>query len=117
MTRRQRATDELHGASEALDAIGALVAEGRGQFEASADRRAHLCYLWVVVGSRLKNHCAVLDIPRATGEFARAIAFRQKLAYERPSKRDDELVWTASVEDAPRLARDVAETLTAMRDA
>ena len=114
MTRQQRAADELHGASEALDAIGALVAEGREPFEASADRRAHLCYLWVVVGSRLKNHCAVLDIPRATGEFAKAIAFRQKLAYQRPSKRDDDLLWTASVSDAPRLARDISDTLTAM---
>ncbi len=114
MTRQQRAADELHGASEGLDAIAALVGEGREAFEASADLRAHLSYLWIVVGSRLKNHGAVLDIPRATGEFAKAIAFRQKLAYERPSKRDDVLVWAASVEDAPRLSRDIADTLAAM---
>ena len=114
MTRQQRATDELHGATEVLDAIAALVAEGQRAFDASADRRAHLSYLWIVVGSRLKNHCAVLDIPRATGEFAKAIALRQKLAYARPSKRDDELVWTTSLQDAPRLARDVAETAAAM---
>lgn len=114
MTRQQRAADELHGASDALASIGSLVSEGRERFEASADRRAHLCYLWIIVGSRLKNHCAVLDIPRATGEFAMAIAFRQKLAYERPSKRDDALVWTASVEDAPKLARDITDTLAAI---
>lgn len=82
MTRQQRAVDELHGALEALRAIGELVADGHESFEAEADHRAHLCYLWIVVGSRLKNHCAVLDISRATGEFAKAIAFRQKLAYE-----------------------------------
>lgn len=116
MTRQQRAADELHGASEALDAIGDLVAEGRDRFVATADRRGHLCYLWIVVGSRLKNHCAVLDIPRATGEFAKAIAFRQKLAYERPSKRDNDLVWAASVDDAPRLARDIIDTLAAMEE-
>lgn len=114
MTRQQRAADELHGAREGLDAIAALVAGGRQAFEASGDRRAHLAYLWIVVGSRLKNHCAVLDIPRATGEFARAIALRQKLAYARPSKRDDELVWATSLQDAPGLARDVAETVAAM---
>lgn len=66
------------------------------------------------MGSRLKNHCVVLDLPRATGEFAKAIAFRQKLAYERPSKRYNELVWAASVEDAPGLARDITDTLVAM---
>jgi hypothetical protein len=73
-----------------------------------------LCYLWIVVGSRLKNHCAVLDVSRATGEFAKAIAFRQKLAYERPSKRDDALMWASSVHDAPRLSQDITETLSAI---
>jgi hypothetical protein len=58
--------------------------------------------------------CAVLDIPRATSDFAKAIAFRQKLAYARPSKRDDALVWAASVEDATQLSRDIADTLAAM---
>lgn len=56
----------------------------------------------------------MLDIPRATGAFAMAIAFRQKLAYERPSKRDDGLVWTASVQEAPKLSRDVTDTLAAI---
>lgn len=114
MSRQQRAADELHGALEGLEGIAALVEQGRAAFDANPDLQAHLSYLWIVVGSRLKNHCAVLDIPRATGEFAKVIAFRQKLAYERPSKRDDVLVWAASVEDAPRLSRDIADTLAAM---
>lgn len=43
-----------------------------------------------------------------------AIAFRQKLAYERPSKRDDRLVWAASVDDAPKISRDITDTLAAI---
>jgi hypothetical protein len=116
VTRRQRAADELHATLEALDAIHDLIAEGRSAFDEDPDRRGHLSYLWIVVGSRLKNHCAVLDIPRATGRFAEAIAFRQKLAYTRPSKREDDFVWLSSVRDAPTLADEVRETLGALTE-
>ncbi len=83
---RRQARAELLAAAEALTDIADLVAEGRERYEASADCRAHLRYLWIVVGSRLKNHGAVLHIPRATGEFAQAIALRDKLAYTAPGR-------------------------------
>lgn len=76
MTRQQRrqARVELLAAADALARISELAGEGRERYDLEPDRRGHLRYLWIVVGSRLKNHSTVLDIPRAAGEFAPAIA-------------------------------------------
>jgi hypothetical protein len=84
---------ELAGALEALDELATIVAEGVEAFRASADRRQRARYLWIVVGSRLKNYCQLVDIPRAAGELGQAIAFRHTLAYSVPSRVSDDIVW------------------------
>lgn len=116
MTNRQRlrARAELLAAADALARISALAGEGRERYDREPDRRGHVRYLWIVVGSRLKNHSAVMDIPRATGEFAQAIALRHKLAYTAPDEVDDERVWDTSIADAPVLAAALTQTVAAL---
>jgi hypothetical protein len=118
VTRQQRrqARIELLAAADALARIAELTGEGRERYDLEADRRGHLRYLWIVVGSRLKNHGTVLDIPRAGGTFAPAIALRNKLAYSAPGHIDDGQVWDTGIEDAPVLAEAVADTLAALDD-
>lgn len=114
--RRREARHELLAAADALTRISELISEGRERYDLEADRRGHVRYLWIVVGSRLKNHSSVLGIARAAGEFAPAIALRNKLAYTAPGRIDDAQVWFTSVEDAPVLTYAVTDTLAALED-
>jgi hypothetical protein len=56
-------------------------------------------YLWIVIGSRLKNYCQLMGIARAIGDLGQAIGFRHTLAYVRPAHVDDEIVWRTSRDD------------------
>ena len=105
---------ELLGATEALDELSELVADGEQAFRDNIDRRQRARYLWIVAGSRLKNYCQLVDIPRAAGEMGEAIGFRHTLAYSAPSRVSDDIVWRTSVEDRPRLQNDVRETEQAL---
>ena len=105
---------ELQGALAALDELAALVREDEGAYASSGDRRARVRYLWIVVGSRLKNYCQVMAIPRAAGPFAQAIGLRHTLAYTRPDRVDDAVVWRTSVLDLPALREAVSETVGAL---
>ncbi len=105
---------ELAGALEALDELATVVAEGAEAFRASADRRQRARYLWIVVGSRLKNYCQLVGIARATGVLGQAIGFRHTLAYLPPSRVDDDIVWRTSTNDLHRLSEAVRETLHAL---
>ncbi|MHB8246638.1 MAG: hypothetical protein ACYDGN_15065 [Acidimicrobiales bacterium] len=108
------AAAELRVALAVLDDLADLVAEGETVFAASADRRARVRQLWIVVGSRLKNYCEVMDIPRATGPFGLAIGFRHILTYGRPDRVDDTIVWLTSLHDLAALRGAVSETLDAV---
>jgi hypothetical protein len=112
--RRGAASSELVAARTALEAILSLVADGRPVFDQSIDRRRHFAYLWIVVGSRLKNHARVLQVARSGGEFGLAIGFRQKLAYSSPEEVDSEVLWRTSVINAPALLRQVEEAIGAL---
>lgn len=112
--REQQAREELDAALEALDEISSAVGAGQSGSQVGVDRIRQLAYLWIVVGSRLKNYCEVLGIPRASGEFADAIDFRHVLAYRRPSRLSVEVVWRTSVEDAPSLRRAIDEARDAL---
>lgn len=105
---------ELAGALEALDELATVVAEGAEAFRAGADRRQRARYLWIVVGSRLKNYCQLVGIARATGVLGQVIGFRHTLAYLPPSRVDDDIVWRTSVNDLDRLIEAVRETLRAL---
>lgn len=100
---------ELLGALEALEELAALVAEDEGTYRSSIERRQRFRYVWVVAGSRLKNYCQVMGIARAIGQLGGAIGFRNTLAYARPSRVDDDIVWPTSLEDLPKLREAVRE--------
>ena len=116
MSDRRLATAraQLQGALQALDDLAALVAEDERAYASSVDRRARVRYLWIVVGSRLKNYCQVMAIPRAAGTFGQAIGLRHTLAYARPDQADDIIVWRTSVHDLPALREAVHETVDAL---
>lgn len=105
---------ELLGALEALGDLEQLVSAGEQSFRESLDRRQRARYLWIVAGSRLKNYCQLVDIPRAAGEMGQAIGFRHTLAYSSPSRVSDDIVWRTSVTDLPRLMAVIRETARAL---
>jgi uncharacterized protein with HEPN domain len=99
-----------------LDELAALVAEGEDSYRTSPDRQAHVRYLWVVAGSRLKNYCQVAGIGRAKGDFAGAIGMRHVLAYKLPEDIRNDAVWRSSADDLPNLRQAVQETLRALAE-
>jgi hypothetical protein len=105
---------ELLGVLETLDEIAVLVAEGEQAYEESVDRRQRVRYLWIVAGSRLKNYCQLMGIARAIGDLGQAIGFRHTLAYMRPARVDDQIVWRTSTDDLGRLREAVLETERAL---
>jgi len=60
---------ELEQALEAVDAIIKLRDEGRESFDASEDRRWALAFLWVNVGSALKQFCRLRGIEQGSSPF------------------------------------------------
>ena len=113
--QRERARTELLVAADVLNRLSVLVAQGRELYDAEADRRAHVRYLWIVVGSRLKNYSAVLSAPRASGTLAHAVGLRQKLAYTAPQRIDDDLVWRTSEDEVLDLSAAISATVEALR--
>jgi hypothetical protein len=105
---------ELLGVLETLDEIAALVVDGQEAYYESLDRRQRVRYLWIVVGSRLKNYCQLMGIARAIGVLGQAIGFRHTLAYMRPTHVDDEIVWRTSRDDLEPLRQAVRETERAL---
>lgn len=75
------ARQELLVAQSTLEEIRRIIAAAGW---ADVHVRGHIRYLWVVVGSRLKNYCDQLEVSRAEGPFAHAIAMRHVLAYKDP---------------------------------
>lgn len=112
--RRSAASSELKAARSSLELIAGQVADGRAAFDESIDRRRHLAYLWIVVGSRLKNHGRILQVARSGGEFSLAIGLRQKLAYSAPDKVDMDVLWRASERNVGPLLRQVDEAISAL---
>lgn len=112
--RRATARTELAAVLEVLGELAGLAAEGASVYRSSEDRRARVRYLWIVAGGRLKNYCQVMGIPRASGQFGQAIGLRQTLAYARPDRVDDEVVWRTSIHDLPALRETVQETVDAL---
>lgn len=110
------ARTELQAALHVMGELSSVVLEGPVVYRASSDRRQRVRYLWIVVGGRLKNYCEMMGIARAGGDLAGAIGFRHVLAYGMPDSIDDEIVWSTSIEDLPRLITVVRETLNALGD-
>jgi len=117
VTREQRDDARAH-LQVALDSLASLLAVideiGSDVSVASPAIRRQVRYLWIVVGSRLKEHARVLGRTRSESGFADAIRFRDKLAYSSPGAIVDAVVWETSRSDGPRLADDVRDALDAL---
>jgi len=113
--QREDARAHLQVALVALAAVRDAIGEvGSDVAKVSPATRHQVRYLWIVAGSRLKEHARVLGRTRAESGFADAIRFRDKLAYSPPGTIVDAVVWATSVSEGPRLADDVHDALDAL---
>ncbi len=85
--------DELDAALESLAVITRLTARGRGEFDASVERRLSLAYCWVCVGHSLNRYCELRGVPRGSQPFANPIAMRNKLAHQHLWQLADAVLW------------------------
>jgi hypothetical protein len=95
--------DELDAALAALEAIAERVSEGRHRFDDSVDRQLALVFLWVNVGSQLKQYGRKRSIVSGTEPFAGPIRMRDKLAYGALPDLRAGVVWETCVRDGPEL--------------
>jgi hypothetical protein len=95
---------ELEQAIEAVDTIIKLRDDGRASFDASEDRRWALAFLWVNVGSALKQFCRLRGIQQGSSPFPGPIRMRDRLCYRAPSTVSPRILWDTCVYDADPLA-------------
>jgi hypothetical protein len=112
--QRRRARAELATAAAVLDRLAAFVDRDDDGDRSDPDRNGHLRYLWIVVGSRLKNYGVVVRAPRASGRLAGAVALRNKLAYAEPESVNDRRLWGTTVEHARPLATEISDLMAAL---
>lgn len=108
--RRLRA--ELEAARTGLDAIAAMVAQGREIFDTRHAQQRALAFCWVSTGSALKHYTQLAGLAQGRGPLAPAIHFRDRIAHQPLDRLAPEIVWETSVRDAPELLR-VIEALIA----
>ncbi|MGH9067834.1 MAG: hypothetical protein ACRD0J_10145 [Acidimicrobiales bacterium] len=96
---------ELDQALEALDTMVALTGEGRVVFDGSSDRRLALAFLWVNVGSALKQFCRATGIAQGSSPFPGPIGLRDRLCYQRAGDLSPRILWdTCSLDAGPLVA-------------
>jgi hypothetical protein len=105
---------ELSAAVDALDRVAVLTAEGRPMFDSSRDRQLALAFLWVNIGSLLKQYCRKLDIELGTEPFSGPIKMRDKIAYGPVAALSADIVWDTCVRDGPTLRNLVADLRSAL---
>lgn len=103
MTKPSGYAAELDAALIALVRIAELAAEGRAKFDESVDRQLALVFLWVNVGSLLKQFSRRHRIEPGTAPFARPVQMRDKLVYGPLSGLRPDVVWDTCVHDGPTL--------------
>lgn len=94
---------ELDQALEALEAIRLLRNEGPEAFHNSEVRRWALAYLWITVGSALKQFCRLRDIPQNSSPFPGPIRMRDRLCYRPPSTLSGRILWDTCRNDTDQL--------------
>jgi uncharacterized protein with HEPN domain len=105
--------NELDAALMALDRIAQAVAEGEEVFEESPDRQFAMIFLWVNVGSLLKQYCRGRGIPLGSEPFAGPIRMRDKLLYGPIAGLRTDIVWETCASDAPTLRVLLSDLLAA----
>lgn len=93
---------EPEQALEALDTITRLRDGGRKSFDASEDRRCAFAFLWIGVGSALKQFCRLRGIEQGSSPFPGSIRMRARLCYRPPSAVSPRILWDTCVFDADR---------------
>lgn len=94
---------ELDATIAALVEVDLLTAEGRTVFERSRDRQLALAFLWVNIGSLLKQYCRKRDVPLGAEPFSAPIKMRDKIAYGHIAALSAEIIWETCAHDAPAL--------------
>jgi uncharacterized protein with HEPN domain len=94
---------EIDQALEALTEIAALRDDGRPNFDASEQRRWATAFLWISVGSALKQFCRRRAITQASSPFPGAIRMRDRLCYRPPSTISTRILWDTCVHDTDPL--------------
>ena len=87
-------------------------------FDVSADRRLALAFLWVNVGSALKQFCRLLGIAQGSSPFPGPIRMRGRLCYQPPDTLSARVLWnTCAIDAAPlvTLLVDLRRALTESR--
>lgn len=92
-------TAELGRALDALRNIAHLTSEGREIFDASADRRMALAFLWVNVGSALKQFCRLRSITQGSSPFPGPIGLRDRLCYQPAAAVSPRILWSTCTDD------------------
>jgi len=95
---------ELEQALEAVEAIIRLRDGGKVTFDNSEDRRWALAFLWVNVGSALKQFCRLRGIEQGSSPFPGPIRMRDRLCYRPPSTVSTRILWDTCLYDADPLA-------------
>ena len=108
---------ELDQALEALETIVVLRDEGRQRFDASEDRRWALAFLWVSVGSALKQFCRLRGIEQGRSPFPGPIRMRDRLCYRRASAVSPRILWDTCVHDADGLMLLLRDLRSALQSA
>lgn len=81
-------------------------------FEASADRQRALAYVWITVGSALKDYASDVGIRPGEPPFAAVIGYRDRLAHQALDRLDVEIVWETSINRATLLLHVVEGLIT-----
>jgi uncharacterized protein with HEPN domain len=103
---KQRPTGpaERDQALETLEAITLLRDGDRESFNASEDHRWALAFLWLSVGSALKQFCRLRGIEQGSSPFPGPIRMRDRLYYRPPSTVSPRILWDTCLHDADPLA-------------
>ena len=103
MSRDITGLAEIDQALDALRMISALRSQGRQAFEDSQERQHSAAYLWIVVGSALKQFCRLRGIGQGSSPFPGPIGMRDRLCYASPRDLSASILWETCDKDTDDL--------------
>jgi hypothetical protein len=95
--------------------IASVRDEGRAVFETVHERQWAVAYLWVAVGSALKQFCRVRDIDQGASPFPGPIGMRDRLCYMSPRRLSAAILWDTCVNDTGDLQSVLQDLRAALR--
>ena len=113
MSDQPQGSAEIDQALEALEGIATMAGQGRQIFDASPERRLALGFLWINVGSALKQFCRLRGVSQGSSPFPGPIRMRDRLCYQPASGLATDILWDSCAADTGPLI----ELLTGLRQA